>query len=432
LITEERAQEEELASTPESVKPKILLVDDREENLLALSATLHSLGEQIVLARSGKDALRCLLKDDFAVILLDAQMPEMNGFDTAALIRERDRNRLTPIIFLTAYSRDREYIAQGYSVGAADYITKPYDPDILRSKVRVFVELYRRGEEIKRQQELLRQSALREAERIRREQVWELEQENMRLLNIELEARVAERTAQLVEANEELEAFCYSISHDLRAPLRAITSTSMILLEESDGKLPPEHMDQLLRQAHNSRRLGTLIDDLLQLSRIGRKVMDHRQIDLSQLCHDIAEEVVTRGWPNPPRIDIEPGMTATGDPGLLRLLLENLLDNACKYSPNGGCVRIGSRKEGDETVFFVKDKGVGFDMKYEHKIFLPFERLVLESEFPGTGIGLANAQRIVKRHGGRIWARSQLGKGTTFFFTLGDNKISDVSRASVA
>ena len=201
MIAEERAQEE-VEAEPNEVRPKILLVDDREENLLALSATLNALGEELVLARSGRDALRCLLKDDFAVILLDAQMPEMSGFDTAAIIRERDRNRHTPIIFLTAYSRDRANVAQGYSVGAADYITKPYDPEILRSKVRVFVELYKRDEEIKRQQELLRQSALREAERIRREQVWELEQENMRLLNIELEKRVAERTAQLVEANE--------------------------------------------------------------------------------------------------------------------------------------------------------------------------------------------------------------------------------------
>ncbi len=417
---------------PEGVRPKILLVDDREENLLALSATLEPLNEQLVLARSGRDALRELLRHDFSVILLDAQMPELNGFETAAIIRERERNRHTPIIFLTAYSRERASVAQGYSVGAADYITKPYDPDILRSKVKVFVELYRRGEEIKRQQELLRQSALREADRIRREQVWELEQENMRLLNSELEARVAERTAQLVEANEELEAFCYSISHDLRAPLRAITSTSMILLEEAEGKLPPDQVEQLLRQAHNSRRLATLIDDLLQLSRIGRKVMESRCIDISQLASEIADEVVTRGWPNPPRVEVEPGMTANGDPGLLRLLLENLLDNACKYSPNGGTVRIGSRNEGDETVYFVKDSGVGFDMKYEHKIFLPFERLVLETEFPGTGIGLANVQRIVKRHGGRVWAKSHLGKGASFFFTLGDCKLTETNSASVA
>jgi signal transduction histidine kinase len=318
-------------------------------------------------------------------------------------------------------------------MGAADYITKPYDPEILRSKVRVFVELFKRGEEIKRQQELLRQSALREAERLRREQVLGLEQEHMRQLNIALEARVAERTAQLVEANEELEAFCYSISHDLRAPLRAISSTSMILLEESEDKLPPDHMEYLQRQAHNSRRLATLIDDLLQLSRITRKTMEKKRVNLSLLAREVADDVLSRGWQNVPRVDIEPTMGATGDPGLLRLLIENLLDNACKYSPNGGCIRIGCTVEGQETVFFVQDTGIGFDMKYEHKIFLPFERLVLESEFPGTGIGLANALRVVKRHGGRIWARSQLGEGATFFFTLGGGSCPEEScAASVA
>jgi two-component system, sensor histidine kinase and response regulator len=423
---------DDMAVTPEDSRPKILLVDDREENLITLKATLEPLDEDLVLARSGTDALRRLLRDDFALILLDAQMPDMDGFETAALIRERERNRHTPIIFLTAYSRERTAVAQGYSVGAADYITKPYDPEILRSKVRVFVELYKRGDEIKRQAELLRQSGLREAERLRREQVWELEQEHMRSLTVELEARVAQRTAQLVEANEELEAFCYSISHDLRAPLRAITSTSMILLEESEGKLPVEHIDHLLRQAHNSRRLATLIDDLLQLSRIGRKSMENKLVELSRVAHEVADDVLSRGWEKPPRIDIEPAMVAHGDPGLLRLLLENLLDNACKYSPKGGCIRVGSRLEGEETVFFVKDTGIGFDMKYVPKIFLPFERLVLESEFPGTGIGLANAQRVVKRHGGKIWATSQVGKGTTFYFTLGDSKPEESTSASVA
>lgn len=422
----------EVPAGPTEQRAKILLVDDREENLIALKATLQLLDDELVLARSGAEALRQLLRNDFAVILLDAQMPDMDGFETAAMIRQRERNRHTPIIFLTAYSRERASVAQGYSVGAADYITKPYDPEILRSKVKVFVELYKRGEEIKRQQELLRQSALREAERLRREQVWELEQEHMRTLNSQLEGRVAERTAQLVEANEELEAFCYSISHDLRAPLRAITSTSMILLEESEGKLPLEHVDHLLRQAHNSRRLATLIDDLLQLSRIGRKLMESRPIDLSALTKEIADDVLSRGWEKPPKIEVEAGMLATGDPGLLRLMLENLLDNACKYSPKGGCIRVGSRREGDETVYFVKDNGIGFDMKYEHKIFKPFERLVLESEFPGTGIGLANADRVVKRHGGKIWVRSQLGKGTTFYFTLGDLKVDDTKPAIVA
>jgi two-component system sensor histidine kinase/response regulator len=421
---------DEVALEPEDFRAKILLVDDREENLIALQATLQGLGEDLVLARSGEDALRKLLRDDFAVILLDAQMPGMSGFEAAELMRSRERNRHTPIIFITAFSRDKANIFQGYSVGAADYITKPYDPDILRSKVRVFVELYKRGQEINRQQELLRQSALREAERLREQQVWELEQEHMRQLNQELEARVLERTGQLVEANEELEAFCYSVSHDLRAPLRAITSTSMILLEENEGKLEQDHVEHLLRQAHNSRRLATLIDDLLQLSRIGRRSVEKKMVNLSQLAHEVASDVASRDWNSPPKVDIEPEMYAECDPGLMRLLFENLLDNAFKYSPNGGCIQVGCHRNG-ETVYFVKDSGIGFDMKYVHKIFLPFERLVLESEFPGTGIGLANVQRIVKRHNGRIWADSEPGHGSTISFTLNDSLVPVADKAAV-
>jgi two-component system sensor histidine kinase/response regulator len=428
LISEQ--MRDEIALELQELRAKILLVDDREENLIALQATLDSMGEELVLARSGEDALREVLRHDFAVILLDAQMPGMSGFETAELMRKRERNRHTPIIFITAFSKDKANVFQGYSVGAADYITKPYDPDILRSKVRVFVELFKRGEEISRQQELLRQSALREAERLREQQVWELEQEHMRQLNQELEGRVLERTKQLVEANEELEAFCYSVSHDLRAPLRAITSTSMILLEENEGKLDSEHIEHLLRQAHNSRRLATLIDDLLQLSRIGRRAIDKKMVNLSQLAQEVAADVAMREWHAPPKVDVDPEMYAECDAGLMRLLFENLLDNAFKYSPNGGCVQVGCHRNGD-TTYFVKDSGIGFDMKYVHKIFLPFERLVLESEFPGTGIGLANVQRIVKRHNGRIWAESEPGQGSTIFFTLNDSLVPALDKAAV-
>ena len=416
----ERLANEMAASEAPVAKTGILLVDDREENLLALEAVLGPLGEDLVKVTSGRDALRHLLRSDVAVILLDAQMPEMDGFETAELIRRRDHNRHTPIIFLTAFSRDREKVFKGYSVGAVDYITKPYDPDILRSKVRVFVELFKRGEEIKRQQELLRQSELREAERIRREQVLQLEQQHMRDLTQELEQRVAERTSQLVAANEELEAFCYSVSHDLRAPLRAINSTSKILLEENHEKLESEHVDLLSRQADNSVRLGNLIDDLLQLSRIGRRSLEKTNVDLSRMAHDVVDEALVKEILKPPRVTIQPGMYAHADPSLMRLLYQNLIDNAIKYSPNGGCIEIGCDLEKGETVFFVKDHGIGFDMKYVPKIFLPFERLVLESEFPGTGIGLANVHRIVKRHGGRVWAQSEPEHGSTFFFTLGD------------
>jgi two-component system, sensor histidine kinase and response regulator len=400
-------------------KANILLVDDRRENLLALEAVLEPLGENLHRALSGEEALRHLLRNEYAVILMDAQMPGMDGFETAATIRMRERNRNIPIIFVTAYSKDRRYMFQGYSVGAVDFIPKPFDAEILRSKVKVFVELYKKNEQLKQQEKLIHEAEMREAERRQKELAEALEREHMRALTIELEKRVAERTAELLSANEQLEAFCYSVSHDLRAPLRAITSTSMMLLEDAGEKLNEEETEQLLRQAAAAKRLGTLIDDLLQLSRLSRREMTVVDVDLTKLAKDEANELLKAPWPGKIAIKVQKGMRAVCDPTLVRMLFQNLLENACKYSPNGGRIEVGACRQENRDVFFVRDHGIGLDMAYSHKIFLPFERLVLESEYEGTGIGLANAHRVVTRHNGRIWVESEPGEGATFYFTLG-------------
>lgn len=399
-------------------KANILLVDDRPENLAALEAILEPLGDNLVRATSGRQALRHLLKEDFAVILMDAQMPGMDGFETASLIRDRERTRHVPIIFVTAYRTEDQHVFKGYSVGAVDYIPKPFDPDILRSKVRVFVDLYKKNEQIKIQAELLHQSELREAERRQRELAEAMEREHMLALNSELEARVEARTSELISANEEMEAFCYSVSHDLRAPLRAIMATSRILLEDAAEKLEPDEREQLERQSRAANRLGVLIDDLLQLSRLGRRQLIRKDTDLSRLAQDVASDLLSAEWPAPLAVEVQPNLKAHADPGLVRLLLQNLLENSCKYSPQGGKIEVGTIKMDSDEVFIVRDQGIGFDMKYYHKLFLPFERLVLEHEYPGTGIGLASAARVVTRHGGRIWAESEPGKGASFYFTL--------------
>lgn len=394
------------------------MVDDRPENLVALESVLGPLGQDCYLAKSGCEALKWILREEFALVLLDAQMPEMDGFEAARFIRLRQKTRHLPIIFLTGNDPDQRFVLEGYSVGAADYLTKPYNPEILRSKVRVFVELWRRGEQIKTQQELIHRSEVREAERREREAALQREQEQVLALNSVLESRVAERTAQLVQANEEMEAFCYSVSHDLRTPLRGVIATSRILMEEAKERLTREELDLLDRQSAAAKRLGDLIDDLLQLSRLGRKTLEKTDLDLSELAHMVAEDTLSIGWPAPIEIKVEPGMTCHADRGLMRLLLQNLLENASKYSPNGGVVTVGSLEQDGSTAFFVKDQGIGFPMEYRHKVFLPFERLVLENEFPGTGIGLANAKRIVTRHGGKIWVESMPNQGSTFFFTV--------------
>lgn len=229
-----------------------------------------------------------------------------------------------------------------------------------------------------------------------------------------LREAVEARTKELREAFEEAERFNYSISHDLRTPLRAIAATSRMLIEEAGPELASEHRELLERQSHNARRLGLLIDGLLRLSRLGRVDVKRSPLDMTALACSVAEEVA-RADGVPCEVEVEQGMRAEGDPALVRLVLGNLLENARKFSKGRGTVRVF--QEGDAIA--VSDEGVGFDMAYAAKLFLPFERLVSEADFPGTGIGLANVERIVRRHGGRVWAQSAPGKGATFFFTLG-------------
>jgi light-regulated signal transduction histidine kinase (bacteriophytochrome) len=335
------------------------------------------------------------------------------------MIRGRERSAHIPIIFITAISKDQEAVFQGYAIGAVDYIAKPFNPDILLSKVRVFVELYKKNEQIKRQAQLIYEAELREAERRRQERDRELEKERLKATQAELELRVAERTAQLVAANAEMEAFCYSVSHDLRAPLRAIMSTSMILLQDAQGKLGEDEVEQLRRQSSAAKRLGSLIDDLLHLSRLGRKKMDVVDVDLSWLAGEVAADLAQRYNDREIKVNVQSGIRVRADEGLMRILIHNLLDNAFKYSPMGGEISLTEELVDDQRVFAIRDNGIGFEVKYAKKLFLPFERLVLEKDFPGTGIGLAIVHRIVHRHGGRIWAEGAPGEGSTFLFTLG-------------
>ncbi len=242
--------------------------------------------------------------------------------------------------------------------------------------------------------------------------------QRMTNMNVELERRVKERTAQYEAANKEMEGFTYSVSHDLRGPLRAIMSTSMILREDYGDSLPEDAQQHLERQAKAASKMGSLIDDLLKLSRIARQEMTRSDVDLSGLATEVYEEVAAREPCENIRFEVQEGLCAKVDAKLFRLVVLNLIDNACKFSPDGGKISIGEAAQNAEPVFFIKDEGIGFDKQYAEKMFLPFERLVLDTEFPGTGIGLANVKRIVERHGGKIWAEGELGKGSTFYFTV--------------
>jgi hypothetical protein len=377
---------------------KILLVDDNDAKRTALSAVVETLDQELMTAASADEALRLSLQHDFAVMLLDVEMPDMNGLQLAAAIRQRPRSRHTPIIFLTAYSNAEMDPLHGYSLGAVDFMYAPVVPQVLQAKVKVFIELAVARAEL-------------EAEITERKRV----QEEIVALNAELKSHAQ----QLEAANHELESFSYTVSHDLRAPLRAINGFAHALEEEYTARLDGEGRRLLRVVLDQSRFMGQLIDDLLEFSRLGRKDLAVQDVDMGALAAEVAREL-QGGRGEGAQITFAPLARALGDPPLLRQVWMNLLSNALKFS--GGRARprieVSSFSDGSDTVFCVKDNGAGFDMRYYDKLFGVFHRLHRAEEFPGTGVGLALVNRVVTRHGGRVWAEGKVGEGATFYFAL--------------
>lgn len=245
--------------------------------------------------------------------------------------------------------------------------------------------------------------------------------EIMKSINVQLEQRVRERTFELEASNRELESFCYSVSHDLRTPLRGINGFSSLLLEEYGASLDESGREYLRRISAAAGQMGRLIDDLLDLSRMSREELHRSTVLLSGLAREIAGELQRNEPQRQAEIVITDGITVEGDAQFLRLVLQNLLENAWKFTAASPSARIefGVCGQNGDTVFFVRDNGAGFDMRYLNKLFQPFQRLHHANEFPGTGIGLATVERIIARHGGRVWAEGEVGKGAAFYFTLG-------------
>jgi two-component system, sensor histidine kinase and response regulator len=395
---------ENAATAPSSEdRVNILLVDDQPANLVALEAMLQGLGQNLIRAESGREALKWLLTHDFAVILLDVKMPDMDGFETAALIRQREKSKHTPIIFLTAADQSQNQAVRGYSVGAVDYMVKPVVPEFVRSKVAVFVELAKKTDLLRRQAHMLRAN-----EQAAREQA----------------AEQAELVRDLEHKNRELESFSYAVSHDLRAPLRRIDSYSKAILDSQADRLDETGRKFLERVRQSSREMSQLIDDVLYLARVTRAELREQEVDLSALVTLLLDRIRESEPDRDVEFKVRPGVIVLGDGQLLRIAMENLLDNAWKFTSRRPEARIefGMSQIGGESSYFVRDNGAGFDMTYVDRLFGPFQRLHLTSEFPGSGIGLATVQRIIHRHGGRVWAEGMVGQGATFHFTLGRSR----------
>jgi light-regulated signal transduction histidine kinase (bacteriophytochrome) len=243
----------------------------------------------------------------------------------------------------------------------------------------------------------------------------------VRKMNSELEARVRERTTELETANDELQAFSYSVSHDLRSPLRSIDGFSQALLEDYDSQLDDTGKDYLRRLRGGAQRMGHLIDDLLLLSRVTLQPINREDVDLAAMARELIGELHEQDPDRVAHVQIQEGLIALADRGLLWVALQNLIGNAWKFTANAvpAIIEVGARVTDGQTEFFVRDNGAGFDMAYADKLFTPFQRLHSAEEFRGTGIGLATVHRIVARHGGRVWADAAEGRGATFFFTVG-------------
>jgi two-component system sensor histidine kinase/response regulator len=413
---------------PPETRVDILLVDDRPENLVSLEAALVPLGTTLVKARSGEDALKCLLKQDFAVILLDVMMPGMDGFETAELIRARSQSRHTPIIFMTAFNRGELEVSRGYKLGAVDFLFKPIEIDVLRSKVSVFVDLYRKTEEIRLHAELLRETErlAHERELVAARERWETDRLREEFEKERTFARqLAESYAKLQETEKSRDDLMHMIVHDLRTPLTSLL-TGLHTMHHMGG-LSETHEEILNMSVSGGETLLDLINDLLDISKMESGSMDLKQAALSPM--DVAEQALkqVRSLAQERRLELCAGVgddlpPVEMDGEKVCRALVNLLGNAIKFTPPGGVVTLSARcdDEKHELTFSVADTGEGIPSDKFDLIFEKFGQVEgrKTGKMMSTGLGLTFCKLVSEAHGGRIWVESELGKGSVFHFTL--------------
>lgn len=412
----------------------ILVVDDREDNLMSIETILEKDDYNIFKANSGRAALKILLsRHDFSLILMDVQMPDMNGLETATIIYERDKLKSIPIIFITAYSNDEEYIFRGYKMGGVDYIYKPINPDLLRAKVGVFVELYRKNDQLLNHEKKLlstNKSLQKEIEERK------LSEEKIKLLNKQL----LENNIHLKTVNEELDRFAYVASHDLQEPLRKIMVFSDKIISAKNDEQEVEKY--LTKISNSSQRMQLLINNLLQFSRQSVNDSDFVNADLNELVKEAMIELEVEIEKNESIVNVDPLPIVYAVPGLIRQLFYNLISNAIKFKRKNtpSVIHISSEKIKvaeaknpskylDGMTYYkisVSDNGIGFDEKYAEELFLVFKRLHSYHEYEGTGIGLSICKKIIDKHNGFISAHAKPNEGATFVIELPEKQMKEI------
>lgn len=367
---------------PDQPAPNILIVDDEAPQMMALCNTLRDEGYATTGFASPHQALTALRSRRFDLILTDLMMPEMDGITLLQTALDIDPELVG--IVMTGHGTI-DTAVRAMKIGALDYVLKPFD-------LTVVLPVLARALTIRR----------------------------LRLENDALQKKVRDHAAQLEAANRELEAFSYSVSHDLRAPLRAINGFTQILQHESNSRFNEREKLLLEKVCSSATHMGHLIDALLNLSRLGRQKLAREAVDLPALVNQVLTDLSKEHGERSVEIRVAQLPSCIGDPTLLRQAFANLLANAFKFtrSREKAAVEVGHLKENGENIYFVRDNGAGFDMRYVNKLFGAFQRLHSQEEFEGTGIGLSVVQRIIHRHGGKIWAEGEPDKGATFFFTL--------------
>ncbi len=389
---------------------RVLAVDDSVTYLHELGDALRGDGYDAVLAHSGEEALELLAVQPVDCILLDLLMPGLGGEATCRRIKGAPVVRDIPLIILTALE-DRNAMIDCLGAGADDFISKSSDLEVLKARVRAQIRRKQFEDETRRIREQLLQK--------------ELEAAGARAARELAETRAA-LVEELEAKNKELEAFSYSVSHDLRAPLRSIDGFSQMLLQDHSDTLDAGGKKHLERVSAAARRMGELIDDLLELSRVSRAELRRTHVNVSRLAEHVVSDLRQAEPGRVVDVVIEPGMTAEADSRLLQVVLENLVGNAWKFTTKTVEPRIEVRASVRDgaTVFEVRDNGAGFEMSHAGKLFQPFQRLHADREFPGTGIGLATIRRIIERHGGKVWAEGATGRGAVLSFTIPHRKPS--------